>query len=156
MPALPKGPALFAPERANSKGFDLTHQPTLDEFEHQRSAMSEKTWAAAPLINGTPTSTTKRDIINPARHDDIVGTVITAGEGDIETALSSAKPWDASVTSRATILNAAADTYEANAAEIFTILTREAGKALRSSAVKSQRRWPPATQCLQNRQNKHR
>ncbi len=32
-PDLPTGPALFAPARINSKGWDLTHQPTLDAIE---------------------------------------------------------------------------------------------------------------------------
>jgi len=130
MPDLPKGPALFAPERVNSMGFDVTHQPTLDQIAHQRARMMDSQWHAVPLIAGRSKSRDATQVINPARPDDTVGSVVAATSDNIATALNRSMPWDAPVATRAAALRATADAYEANAAEIFTILTREAGKAL--------------------------
>ena len=49
---MPTGPELFQPERANSKGFDLTHSPTLDAIETPRAPFADATWQAAPLLAG--------------------------------------------------------------------------------------------------------
>ena len=130
MPTLPKGPALFEPERVNSMGFDLTHQPTLDQIEQRRASLRTTQWHASPLIAGRSKSREKRTITNPALPADTVGSVIVTNATDIATALAQAKPWDAPVKTRADALRATADAYEANAPEIFAILTREAGKAL--------------------------
>ena len=75
-------------------------------------------------------SKTALPIANPAKLGDIVGLVVPANEKDIASALDAAKPWAADADTRAAALNAAADAYEANAGEIFAILTREAGKGL--------------------------
>ena len=40
-PELPTGPALFAPARVNSKGWDLTRQPTLDAIDKARTPLHE-------------------------------------------------------------------------------------------------------------------
>jgi len=130
MPALPKGPALFEPERVNSQGFDLSHQPTLAEIEHGRGLVATKTWVARPLIVADASDGQAMDIRNPARPDDVVGRVSPATQQDVEAALAQAKTWDAPVTARADALRTAADGMEGNAHEIFAILAREAGKAL--------------------------
>ena len=68
-------------------------------------------------------------VINPADPSDEVGFVIQATPGDVELALKSARNWQSVLpTKRAEILNRAADLYEENFAEIFAVLTREAGK----------------------------
>ncbi|QFT93817.1 Bifunctional protein PutA [Roseovarius sp. THAF9] len=127
-PELPTGPELFLPERPNSKGFDLKHQPTLDVIEAARGPFANTTWDAAPLIAGKAAPEKAEAVSNPADPSDSPGTVATASKADIEAALSDATPWDASIEERAKILNAAADLYEENFGEIFAILAREAGK----------------------------
>ncbi|MEJ6399456.1 bifunctional proline dehydrogenase/L-glutamate gamma-semialdehyde dehydrogenase PutA [Yoonia sp. 208BN28-4] len=127
---LPKGPELFEPERQNSKGWDLTHTPTLAQIEQDRSDALHTALSAGPMLAVDTKSTDTRPIFNPAKPSDIVGHVTETAEADIATALSHAARWDADVTARAAALNAAADAYEANAGALFAILAREAGKGL--------------------------
>ncbi len=135
LPDLPKGPALFAPERENSKGFDLTDRPTLAQIEQDRSTHHKTQWRAAPLVSSEHKYARRRlpdpqTILSPANPGDVVGQVSPTTSDDIATAFEAAQVWQAPVANRAEILNAVADAYEANAAEIFAILTREAGKCL--------------------------
>ena len=129
-PDLRTGPALFAPERSNSKGFDLTHAPTLAAIEEARAPFRDHRWTAGPRLAGDPSPGDTQPIVNPADPSDTVGHVTLTGEADIATAFEGAAPWNASATDRARILNAAADAYEAQFGELFAILCREAGKAL--------------------------
>ena len=134
-PSLPKGPDLYQPERTNSKGWDLTHAPTLAAIDKGRAAFEKSEFTAHPLTSSETKYPRRRlqdpqPITNPAKHGAIVGHVQQSTPADIDAALAAAIPWDADVETRAAALNAAADAYEAHADELFTILTREAGKAL--------------------------
>mgnify|MGYP000716200139 CR=1 FL=1 len=126
---IPTGPELFAPERPNSKGFDLGHAPTLAWIEEARAPWRQHNWQAAPLIAGDPAPEAAEDVINPADLS-TVGQVSPASAEDVELALASAEPWDAPAGERAEILNRAADLYEENFGELFAILAREAGKTI--------------------------
>ncbi len=126
------GPELFQPERANSKGFDLTHTPTLDRDRGRPRALCQRTHGqAAPLLAGkakpnkADTGDQPRRPGGSARHR-----APRASTADIETALASAKPWDAPATERGKVLHKAADLYEENFGELFALLAREAGKTL--------------------------
>lgn len=129
---LPRGPELFAPERENSRGWDLTHEPTLAAINAGRTPFLKHKWEGAPLLaKGKPDGKgTTRKVVNPAKPRDTVGSVVGASVADIASAFSAAKPWDAPVATRAAALRAVADAYEANADEIFALLAREAGKIL--------------------------
>ncbi|MEO0905811.1 MAG: aldehyde dehydrogenase family protein, partial [Pseudomonadota bacterium] len=127
---LPKGPGLFQPERINSKGWDLTHRPTLAGLDRDRSPFKTHQWLGMPLVVGTVDDGPIQPVINPAIPGDRVGTCQSATKDDVSTALSAAQPWASDRQTRARVLNAAADAYEANAPELFAILAREAGKAL--------------------------
>ena len=127
---LPRGPELFLPERPNSKGFDLTHQPTLDLIAAERGPFATATWEAAPILAAKSAPNEAQPVTNPADPADTPGTVATASEADIETALAHAEPWEATPEDRAAVLNRAADLYEKNFGEIFAIIAREAGKSL--------------------------
>ena len=129
-PPLPKGPELFQPERRNSKGFDLKHQPTLDAIEAARAPFATRQWAAAPLVAGTAQPLAPQPVTNPATPTDNPGTVVVASPADIETALAAAQPWAATPAERAKVLNRAAGLYEENYGEIFAIIAREAGKSV--------------------------
>ena len=135
VPNITKGPALYQPERINSKGWDLTHTPTLQTIAKTRESFATTAFVAHPLTSSEPQYPCRRlqnaqQITNPAIPGDLVGQVQNATPENIAAALDCAKPWAALVTERAAVLNAVADAYEANAAELFAILTREAGKAL--------------------------
>ena len=51
---LPQGPALFEPERTNSKGLDLTYPPTLAQIEQSRGEFATTTYLAHPLLLSEP------------------------------------------------------------------------------------------------------
>ncbi len=129
-PALPTGAQMFAPERPNSRGFDLTHTPTLELIEQVRTPFRDHRWQAAPLLAGEAAPLASAAVANPADPRDQPGTVAAASAADIETALSVARPWTEDAALRASALNAAADLYEAHFGEIFALLAREAGKTL--------------------------
>ncbi len=124
------GPELFAPERRNSKGWDLTHTPTLDAIDAAREPFRTANFTAGPLIVGKSANAKSVPVENPADSRDIVGQVTWATAKDVDTAITGAKPWDAPAEKRAKILNKAADLYEENFGKIFAILSREAGKTL--------------------------
>ncbi len=127
---LPTGPELFQPERINSQGWDLTHGPVLAGIADARDPFLTARWDGGPLLAGAVADGPAHEVMNPARPADIVGSARSATPADVAAALDTARPWTASLTDRARILNAAADAYEAHAAELFAILTREAGKAM--------------------------
>ncbi len=129
-PHLPKGPELFQPERINSKGFDLKHQPTLELIEAARAPFAKHKWQAAPLLAGKVKPQEPQPVQNPADPADQPGSVAMASPHDVETALANAAPWDASPAERGEVLNKVADLYEENFGEIFAILCREAGKSI--------------------------
>ncbi|MEM6375761.1 MAG: bifunctional proline dehydrogenase/L-glutamate gamma-semialdehyde dehydrogenase PutA, partial [Pseudomonadota bacterium] len=127
---LRKGPDLFAPERPNSKGFDLAHQPTLDALEAARAPFLNHSWHAHPLIAARAEPAASVPVPNPARPDDAPGRIQPASAPDIDAALGAAKPWSATAAQRSKVLNRAADLLEAHHAELFALLAREAGKTL--------------------------
>jgi len=134
-PDLRTGPDLFQPERINSRGWDLTHAPTLDAIAKGRAPHQGATFMGHPMlatdhIYPRHRLSNQQPVSNPAHAEDTVGYVQVATEKDIASALDNATPWSADVAARSTALNAAADAYEAHAAELFAILAREAGKGL--------------------------
>ncbi|MBU1336501.1 MAG: bifunctional proline dehydrogenase/L-glutamate gamma-semialdehyde dehydrogenase PutA [Alphaproteobacteria bacterium] len=70
-------------------------------------------------------------LTNPANPTDHLGTVINATPADVTAAIAAATTsgWPTTpVASRATLLRATADLYEAHRPELFALLAREAGK----------------------------
>ena len=126
--ALARGTELFAPERPNSKGFDLHDIPTLTQIEAGRTPYRNAQWVARPLAAGQITLGTAQSVTNPADQGDVIGTVHWSSATDVATALDNAKPWTAAPDEKRAILNKVADLYEENFAEIFALLAREAGK----------------------------
>lgn len=125
---LATGPELYAPERPNSIGFDLRDVPTIEHIDATRAPFLTHTWQAAPLLAGNIQPKAAQLVQNPALPADQPGSVAPASAKDVETALSSAHPWDATRKDRAVVLNRAADLYEENFGELFALLAREAGK----------------------------
>ena len=126
-PRLPRAPQLFAPARANSRGFDLTEAGTLAAIEAARAP--EGLAIAAPILAAPAEGAAARDVLNPATGDK-VGEVRHATAADVETALAAARPWATPVAERALVLMRAADLFEADHGPIFALLAREAGKTL--------------------------
>jgi len=129
-PDLPTGPEIFAPERPNSVGWDLTHRPTRAAVESARTPFATAKWSAAPLVATDAETGATDPVSNPARPGDTVGEVTWATAQTVAGACAAAQPWTASPEERAKVLNAAADLYEAHYGELFAVLAREAGKSL--------------------------
>ena len=127
-PKIARGPDLFAPERGNARGWDLTDQRDLDEIDAARDPFRGKSYRAGPILAGAAQGNTRYNAINPADRSDLLGEVTQAAPEDVDTALAAATAWAAPVEERARILKRAADLYEAHFGEIFAILSREAGK----------------------------
>ncbi|SMR82632.1 L-proline dehydrogenase /delta-1-pyrroline-5-carboxylate dehydrogenase [Aliiroseovarius halocynthiae] len=125
-PHVPTGPEIFG-ARKNSMGLDLTYDPHLDQIEAARGTDASTYFTGAPLIAGTPKGGPVVTVQNPSTHTPI-GQITWASAEDVDTALTAAKPWDASPSERAKVLNRAADLYEENLGLFFALLSREAGK----------------------------
>ena len=130
VPHLATGPELFAPERSNSIGWDLTHRPTRTAIEAARKPFAMTQWSAAPIVASDPEIGATDPVINPARPGDTVGSVTWATSDTVAAACAAARPWDATAAERTTVLNKAADLYETHYGEVFALLAREAGKSL--------------------------
>ncbi|MEP2953859.1 MAG: bifunctional proline dehydrogenase/L-glutamate gamma-semialdehyde dehydrogenase PutA [Sulfitobacter sp.] len=128
-PTIPRGPEVFLPQRANAKGFDLAHSPTLAAIEEARAPFADATWTATPILAGDAKPEAEETVSNPTGCTS-PGTVQPASEADVATALDNATPWDAPLDTRRATLLRAADMLEDRYGEIFAILAREAGKGL--------------------------
>ncbi|HEY1942120.1 MAG TPA: bifunctional proline dehydrogenase/L-glutamate gamma-semialdehyde dehydrogenase PutA [Roseiarcus sp.] len=125
--ALPRD--LFAPERLNSAGFDLSNEAQLAALGDALEQSAKADWRAGaerpPL----------RAVLNPADTRDVVGHVADASPGDVEFAFRraglAATTWSArEPRERASVLIAAAARFEAEAPRLAGLICREAGKAL--------------------------
>jgi RHH-type transcriptional regulator, proline utilization regulon repressor / proline dehydrogenase / delta 1-pyrroline-5-carboxylate dehydrogenase len=133
--ALCAPPDLFQPERVNSVGFDLHNRNTLAMVDAARARHRIAHWQAGPILAGTATGGAVGHVFNPADPSDHVGQVTETSEKDIAIALNGAAPWAADPTTRAQVLNKAADLYESTYGEIFALLAREAGKTPRDAVA---------------------
>ncbi len=121
-------PEIYAPERSNSKGWDLSDFGELARVSDRRDPFMKTTWNAGQLLAGGPTGNRWREVRNPSRPDDAVGHVLMSTEMDVDTALAAATTWDVPAEKRARALVRASELYEENFGELFSILAREAGK----------------------------
>jgi RHH-type proline utilization regulon transcriptional repressor/proline dehydrogenase/delta 1-pyrroline-5-carboxylate dehydrogenase len=134
-PNIPLPADLFGAERKNSTGIDLTDENTLREIGTTFTQLGKQQWRAAPLLSGTVIAAQAQPISNPADRRDVVGQVIEAAAGDIETALTAAaacaSDWQSATSStRAAALLRAADLFETHRDELMALAVREAGKSL--------------------------
>lgn len=138
--ALPR--AIFAAERPNAAGFDLSNEQRLASFALAALASLDQPWRAAPILaRGVTGEETKgedgegRVVRNPAMPEDIVGTVVEAAPEVIEaafaSALSAAPIWQATPPEdRAAPLRRAADLLESRLPTMAALILREAGKTI--------------------------
>ena len=125
---------LYGAARRNAKGWDITDVTTMRELEEARRPFLTGEWKAEPLLaaKGAAQGET-REIRNPSRPEEQVGSVRDASPQEVEAAIAAAAEaqpaWDAlGADKRAEILEKVADLYEENAPELFALASREAGK----------------------------
>ncbi|KAF1019285.1 MAG: Bifunctional protein PutA [Paracidovorax wautersii] len=133
-PGIALPPRLYGDARRNSAGLDLANDQVLQQLADTLQATAGEPQHAAPLIaSDLLTAGEARPVINPARHDDVVGSVREASREEVDAALQAAHdhaPQWAAVppAERAAALQRAADALEAQLQPLMGVLVREAGK----------------------------
>ncbi|WP_066336610.1 trifunctional transcriptional regulator/proline dehydrogenase/L-glutamate gamma-semialdehyde dehydrogenase [Azohydromonas lata] len=132
-PSIPLPSQLYGDARANSRGLDLANEDQLAALTEALRASATESWNASPLLAGSPSPLPAQPVVNPARHDDLVGQVQEASAEDVETALREAAAfapaWAATASAeRAAMLERAANRLEADMPRLMGLLVREAGK----------------------------
>ena len=111
---------IFAPQRTNSIGFDLSDPLVLARLQAVRRSAQD--WDFGDLGQ-------VQEVLSPATGERI-GQVRFLTATQAASKISTARPWRESPSVRAQVLRQAADLYEAHAGELFALLTHEAGKTL--------------------------
>ncbi len=124
-------PDLFAPQRRNSRGVDLSDPLVREPLLERLKALESRSWIAKPGL-GTGEA---RAIVSPHDHRITVGTTFEASAEDVDRMARAAHAaqvdWDSlGGEARAEILERAADLYEEHSEEFFSLCIREAGKTI--------------------------
>jgi RHH-type proline utilization regulon transcriptional repressor/proline dehydrogenase/delta 1-pyrroline-5-carboxylate dehydrogenase len=135
-PAIPRPPDLYAPERRNSAGLDLS-EPTVVAplLQAMERAWARPARAAPSVVAGTAGAPPFRRLPDPADYARSAGEVADATPQDVAAAVeaaAAAQPgWDdRGVEARAAVLERLGDLLERDRAPLMALLVREAGKTL--------------------------
>lgn len=127
--AIPLPPELYAPERRNSMGLDLSDENTLRHL-------------ANTFLTPSPASEDAEGecVTNPADTSDIVGHIRFLSPKEIDTAIARAEDafpeWSHTTPDqRALLLEKTADALEAETAPLMALIIREAGKTLANAVA---------------------
>ena len=121
--------------RDNSMGINLANDDALRELAAAMNNAGAGSWTASPLVPGTQPAGEKIAVTNPADRREVVGHWQASTSSDVDRALANAvaaQPgWDATpASSRAALLEHAADLLEARMPAYMAMCTKEAGKTL--------------------------
>jgi RHH-type proline utilization regulon transcriptional repressor/proline dehydrogenase/delta 1-pyrroline-5-carboxylate dehydrogenase len=129
-PRIPLPRDLYAPERANARGLDLTDP---EHIARLRQQLPEKhDWHSAPIVAGKRVEGQGRAVTNPATGETI-GTAIPATAATVDRAITiahgAAETWDRTPASqRAAALRRAADALETAMPELLSLCVLEGGR----------------------------
>ncbi len=134
-PRIPHPLDLYRPERANSRGIDLSDDPSLLDLADAMGKSSTAPWRAEPLVGGRPVPGSERSGVDPSDHSRKVSIIVEADDATIERALASAsgaaRGWDETPAEhRALALERLASLYETHMPALMALCVREAGKTL--------------------------
>jgi RHH-type proline utilization regulon transcriptional repressor/proline dehydrogenase/delta 1-pyrroline-5-carboxylate dehydrogenase len=134
-PRIPLPANLYAPERRNSAGLDLNDPLVLEPFTKSLEAASRQEFSVRPIVGGNESDGKAKPVVSPANQADVVGRVVDADEATIDRALAAASAaqlgWDSrGGSARATILERASDAFEAERAQLVSLIVREGGRTL--------------------------
>ncbi len=135
-PHIPLPKDIYAPERKNSKGIDLSNQRTITELKKALEKEEKETFESSPIISGKNILTApSQPVLSPSDTRVTVGHVHEATKEDVENALKQAvaaqTDWaNTSVNDRATCLERAADLFEKNFSRLTMLLCSEGGKQI--------------------------
>jgi RHH-type proline utilization regulon transcriptional repressor/proline dehydrogenase/delta 1-pyrroline-5-carboxylate dehydrogenase len=134
-PRIPLPVNLFAPERANSSGFNFADGYAVEALLRDCERASQQPWSAAPVVSGKIATGNRTAVFNPADTAEQIGFVTAADAETVQAAIEAARiaqpDWDmAGGAQRAAILERAAQLFEDQAAALTARCVREAGKTL--------------------------
>ncbi len=127
--------ALYAGERVNSTGLDLSNEATLAALAKDVSESAAQIWTAGPDGAIVGDDREPQQVFNPADPRDRVGTLIEATESDVaealERAVRAAPAWQSTpVIERAACLDRAAALLEQRMTSLIGLAVRESGKSI--------------------------
>ena len=130
--SIPLPNAIFGKRRVNSAGIDLSDPLVRDPLVQRLSELSTRAWTAAPTLGGAGKPVA---IVSPHDTSRAVGTVAAASKADVDravrAALAAQHAWDQlGGEERGEKLDRAADLFEQQREELFSLCIREAGKTL--------------------------
>jgi len=133
-PNIPLPRDLLLPQRINSRGIEFGERAALQSLLTAIGAESTSL-AAAPLIDGKVAAGIARPLVSPTDLATVIGTVVDASPAQVDDAVAAARAgfarWNETPAStRAAILEKAADLLESRAAHFMALLQREGGKTL--------------------------
>ncbi len=131
-PAIPLPYAIFGPGRKNSAGLDLSDPRVRDPLLKRLDALDGKLWVAAPTLGGKGKAA---PVVAPYDRGEVIGKVIAASVAEVDEAVRAASKaqgaWNVlGGAARADLLDAAADRFEHEREQLFSLCIREAGKTL--------------------------
>jgi RHH-type proline utilization regulon transcriptional repressor/proline dehydrogenase/delta 1-pyrroline-5-carboxylate dehydrogenase len=134
-PRIPLPVNLFAPERANSAGFNFADGQAVDALLKDCQRASQQPWSAVPIVSGQPRAGASAPLFNPADTSEHIGACTAADAAAVDSAIAAAvlaqEDWDAAGGERrAAVLERAATLYEEHTAALVARCVREAGKTL--------------------------
>jgi RHH-type proline utilization regulon transcriptional repressor/proline dehydrogenase/delta 1-pyrroline-5-carboxylate dehydrogenase len=132
---LPLPRDLYGPERANSRGVELGHRPSLEDLLQAVRDCSRATFRAGPVIDGKAGAGPERAVVSPNDGRTVVGHVTDAGVESADRAIDAARrgfrAWASTpVETRAAALDRAADLLESRRGVFIHLLQAEAGKTI--------------------------
>lgn len=124
---------MFMPERKNSAGYDLSNEITLAALVKEFEKSAQAKWLSEPSL--IKSKGKKRPVLNPGDHRVVVGEVIEATEDEAKKAVQHAKKavgsWaGTSASTRAKILEKAADLMQKKMPSLLGLAALEAGKSI--------------------------
>ncbi len=133
-PKIPKPIDLYGASRVNSKGIEIGHAESLKRLLSDVAAI-ETRFHACSIVDGKPQSGQLRELISPIDLKTRIGSVVEGDQAVVELAMTAAtrgfQAWDhTAATSRASILDAAADKLENESPRFLKLLQVEAGKTI--------------------------
>ena len=134
-PRIPHPLDLYRPERANSRGLDLSDDPGLTRLADAMADAAKAPWRAEPLVDGRAAAGGERPGFDPADSTRRVSTIVEADERAVAAALASAtgaaRGWDETPAGhRALALDRLASLYEDHMPALMALAVREGGKTL--------------------------
>jgi RHH-type proline utilization regulon transcriptional repressor/proline dehydrogenase/delta 1-pyrroline-5-carboxylate dehydrogenase len=139
-PRIPLPRALFGPMRANSRGMDLSDEAALARLAAAVAATVAQQWRAEPTRVASGDRREAVAVRNPARTDEVVGSVVEGEYADADAALQAASAaadrWQATAPAeRAACLERAADAMESEMPRLMGLVVREAGKTFANAVA---------------------